>query len=218
MFTGIIEQTGIAASIMRGSQGAKLAVSAAKIFDDVKVGDSIAVNGVCLTATGVRRNFSEFDLSPETLKKSTFGEIKIGDRVNLEKALPVPGRLGGHLMTGHADGVGEIKNLVKIGEGLDLYLSIPSEILRYLVPQGSLAIDGVSLTVADCRDGLLKVAVITLTARATTLGIKNVGERVNIEVDLISKYNEKHLKGEPKASTEEMMVKVGFLPMGWVDN
>lgn len=218
MFTGIIEQVGIAAALVRGSQSERLAISAGKIFEDLKVGDSISVNGVCLTATHVRRNFAEFDLSLETLKKTTLGELRIGDKVNLERALPLSGRLGGHLVMGHIDGVGEIKDKVVSGEGFDLYLSIPSEILCYLVPKGSIAVDGVSLTVADFRDGLLRISIVPHTAKATTLGERNIGDKVNVEVDLLSKYIERHLRGEPKGITEETMVRMGILPMGWTDN
>jgi riboflavin synthase len=218
MFTGIIEQVGIVASLIRGSQSAKLAVAAARIFDDVKTGDSISINGVCLTVTAVRRGLAEFDISAETLRRSNFGELKIGDKVNLEKALPLSGRVGGHLVTGHIDGLGEIKKKVIAGETFDLYLSVPSEMLRYLVPKGSIAIDGVSLTVADFRDGLLYVSVIPHTVKTTTLGLKNVGDKVNVEVDLFSKYIEKHLRGEPKGITDEMMMRIGIMPMGWMDN
>jgi riboflavin synthase len=218
MFTGIIEQIGIVASIIRTQQSAKLVIAGGKYFDDLKIGDSVSVNGACLTATNVRRGFAEFDVSPETLKKSTLQELKISDKVNLEKALPVSGRLGGHLVTGHVDGVGEVKNKAIQGESFDLYVSIPSELLVYLVPKGSVAVDGVSLTVADFRDGLLRVSVIPHTAKTSTLGLRKVGDRVNIEVDLISKYIEKHLRGEPKGVSDEMMMKMGIMPMGWMDN
>lgn len=218
MFTGIVEQVGVIASIIRSAHSAKLAIAANKLFDDVQVGDSVAVNGVCLTATAVRRNFAEFDLSPETLSNSTFGSARIGEKVNLEKALPVAGRLGGHLVTGHIDGLGEIRNKSKTGDGLELYLSVPSGILKYLVFKGSVAIDGVSLTLADFRDGLVLISVIPQTLKSTTLDLKSVGDKVNVEVDLISKYIEKHLRGEPKGVTEEMMMRVGILPMGWTDN
>lgn len=219
MFTGIIEQIGVVASLIRVQSGAKLVVAAGKYFDDAKIGDSIAINGACLTVTQVRRGFAEFDISSESLKKSTLGELKISDKVNLEKALPISGRLGGHLVTGHLDGVAEVKNKVAQGEGFELLLSIPSEILRYLVPKGSIAVDGVSLTVADFRDGLLYLAVIPHSAKSTTLGLLRAGDRVNIEVDLLSKYIEKHLMhGEARGISEEMMLKVGFLPMGWTDN
>jgi riboflavin synthase len=219
MFTGIVEQVGLVAGLVRGSKLAKLTVSAAKIFDEAKVGESISVSGVCLTITGVRRNFAEFDLSLETLRTTTLGELRIGDRVNLERALSLSGRLGGHLVMGHVDGVGEIKNQVLQAESKEFYLSIPSELLRYIVVKGSIAVEGVSLTVSDFRDGLLRVSVIPHTAKSTTLGLKKVGDRVNIEVDILSKYIERHLRGESKPLVgEETLVRMGFLPLGWMDN
>ncbi|MGB9612677.1 MAG: riboflavin synthase [Candidatus Margulisiibacteriota bacterium] len=219
MFTGIIEQIGLVVSLIKNTQVGKIAVSAPKIFDEVKVGESIAVNGVCLTVVNCRRGFAEFDLSSETLRTTNLGEIKIGDKVNLERSLPISGRLGGHLVSGHVDGVGEIKNKVIRGDLLEIYLSLPSDLLRYLVPKGSIAIDGISLTVADFHDGVLRLLVIPHTAKNTTLGMKNVGDRVNIEVDILSKYIERHLRGEPREGvSEETLVRLGFIPLGWTDN
>jgi len=218
MFTGIIEQVGVVASFIRGQQSAKLMIAAAKIFDDLKVGDSVAVNGSCLTVTHERRGFAEFDLSAETLKKTTLGDLRIGDKVNLERALLVSGRLGGHLVTGHIDGLGEIRSKVARAEGVELQLSVPSDLLRYLVTKGSIAVDGVSLTVADSYDGLFSVAIVPQTLKATNLAQRSVGDRVNLEVDILSKYIEKHLRDEPRGITDETMMRVGFLPMGWTDN
>lgn len=218
MFTGIIEQVGTVVSLIRTGSAAKLAIAAPRLFDDVKVGDSLAANGVCLTVTSVRRDFAEFDLSAETLKRSTFASHRIGDKLNLEKALPISGRLGGHLVSGHIDGTGEIRHKVGSGEGLELHLSVPSELIQYLVPKGSIAVDGVSLTVADFRDGLVQIAVVPQTLKTTTLGQKALSDRVNIEVDMLSKYIEKHLHGEPRGISEEMMMRAGFMPLGWSDN
>ncbi|MCU0641664.1 MAG: riboflavin synthase [Candidatus Margulisbacteria bacterium] len=218
MFTGIVEQIGVVASFIRTQNSAKLVVSAGKYFDDLKPGDSVAVNGACLTATQCRRGFAEFDVSNETIKRSALIDLKISDKVNLEKALPIGGRLGGHLVTGHIDGTAEVRNRTKNGEGFDLWLSIPSDLLRYLVAKGSIAVDGASLTVADFRDSLLKVTVIPHTSRHTTLTSKAVGDRVNIEVDLISKYIEKHLMGEPRGVSDEMMMRLGIMPLGGNDN
>jgi riboflavin synthase len=218
MFTGIIEELGIVTSIIRGSKSGKLTISVSRNFAGIKIGESIAVNGVCLTVTGIRRNFIEFDLSAETLIRTTLPNLKIGDNVNLEKALLVAGRLGGHLVTGHVDGIGEIRNKVKRGEDFELQISIPSELLRYLAPKGSITIEGVSLTVADLRNGLMVVSIIPHTARTTTLGNKEVGNRINIEVDILSKYIERHLRKEPAGITEDTLVRVGYLPMGWIDN
>jgi len=219
MFTGIIEEFGVVTSLIRGSDAGRLTVSIGKNLGEIKVGESLAVNGACLTATAVRRHFVEFDISSETLKKSSLFELRIGDRVNLERALPVNGRLGGHMVLGHVDGVGEIRKKVDSGKGFELHVSIPSELLRYLVPKGSISLDGVSLTIADLRSGLLVVSVVPHTAKATTLGERNVGDRLNIEVDVLSKYIEKHLKGEVgKGITEDTLTRVGFFPMGWIDN
>jgi riboflavin synthase len=218
MFTGIVEQTGVVAALIKTSPVARLALSAGRFFDDLKTGDSLAVSGVCLTVSQARKGFAEFELSPESLKRTTLGNLKISDKVNLEKALPLTGRLGGHLVSGHIDGVGEIKNKLSAAGSQELFLSVPSEILRYLVPRGSIAVDGVSLTVVDFRDGLLQVMIIPHTAKTSTMGEAQIGDQVNIEVDMLSKYIERHLKGEPKGVTEEMMLRVGFLPLGWMDN
>jgi len=218
MFTGIVEQVGVVASLIRGQQSAKLMIAAPKIFEDLKVGDSVAVDGCCLTVTHERRGFAEFDLSNESLKRTTLGELRIGSKVNVERALMLSSRLGGHLVTGHIDGVGEIRSKIARAEGVELQLSVPSDLLHYLVVKGSLAVDGISLTVADFRDGLVVLSIVPQTLKATNLGQRNVGDRLNLEVDLLSKYIEKHLQGEPKGVTDETMMRVGFLPMGWSDN
>ena len=219
MFTGIIEELGLVASFIRGSQSAKLAVTASKEFAKIKIGESIAVNGACLTATSVRENKLEFDVSSETLRKTTLGELKVGDKVNLEKALPVSGRLGGHMVNGHVDGIGEIRNKTALENSFELQISIPSELLHYLVPKGSVALDGVSLTIADIRNGLVIIHVIPHTARSTVLADKKIGDKINIEVDILSKYIEKHLEGElNQGITDETLSRTGFFPMGWIDN
>ncbi|OGB87041.1 riboflavin synthase subunit alpha [candidate division WOR-1 bacterium RIFCSPLOWO2_02_FULL_46_20] len=219
MFTGIIEEIGIIASIIRAAQSGRLTLSASKSFAALKTGESIAVNGVCLTVTNVRRNFVEFDLSAETFRKTNFQDLKVGDKVNLEKALLMANRLGGHLVMGHVDGVGEIKKKINLGAGFELHLSVPSELLRYMVPKGSIALDGISLTITDLRDELSVVSVIPHTAKTTTLGEKRIGDRVNLEVDILSKYIEKHLRGEvSKGINDDMLARVGFLPMGWIEN
>lgn len=220
MFTGIVEELGVVASLIRSSQAGKLVVSANQDFAESKIGDSIAVNGVCLTISNLRRNFLEFDVSSETIRRTTLGQIKVGEKVNLERALMLADRLGGHVVNGHIDGVAEIRKIVTAGKGFDLYLALPSDLLRYLVYKGSLAIEGVSLTAAEVQDGLVVVAVIPHTAQATTLGQKRVGDRVNVEVDILSKYIERHLRGDVTARsvTEETMSRAGFFPMGWVEN
>ncbi|MBU1867303.1 MAG: riboflavin synthase, partial [Candidatus Margulisbacteria bacterium] len=170
MFTGIIEQIGSVASLVRQGSAAKLVIYSRKYFEGTKVGESLAVNGVCLTITHIRRDYVEFDLSSETLKKSTIGELRVSDKVNLEKALLVTARLGGHIVTGHIDGVGEVRETVRSGDAIELYLAVPSDLMNYFVAKGSIAINGVSLTVAGFRQGLLRVSIIPLTLKQTTLG------------------------------------------------
>lgn len=219
MFTGMVEEQGTVTSLVQSSQDNRLTVSAKVVVSDLKVGDSIAVNGVCLTVADHRRNFIEFDLSLETLKKSTLRDLKAGEKVNLERALKLSARLGGHLMSGHVDGIGEIKNKVNIGKGFELHISIPSELLRYLAPQGSIALDGVSLTVANLYQGLVVVSIVPHSCYVTTLASRRIGDRVNIEVDLLSKYMERHLvKAAGSGLTEDNLVRMGFFPMGWIDN
>jgi riboflavin synthase len=218
MFTGLIEELGVVASFVRGAQSAKLIVAVSKELTTAKVGESIAVNGVCLTVTAIRRNFIEFDLSLETINKSTLANLRISDKVNLERALPVAGRLGGHLVSGHIDGIGEIREKIALDKGFEFYFSLPSNLLRYLVPKGSIAIDGISLTVADLRNDHLVVYVIPHTSRATNLTNKKIGDKVNIEIDMLSKYIEKHLQRQMGSASEGMMNQAGYLPLGWIDN
>jgi riboflavin synthase len=218
MFTGLIEELGIVTSLVRGASAGKLTVSVSKNLAASKIGDSIAVNGVCLTVTSIRRNFIEFDLSLATLKHSALGDLKVGERVHLERALQLSDRLGGHLVSGHVDGTGEIRQKISRGRDFDLHISIPSEVLRYLVPKGSIAVDGVSLTIIDIHQGLIVVTIVPHTAKVTMLDGKNVGDRVNIEVDMLSKYIERHLKQEMAPPAEDPLSMLGYLPMGWIEN
>ena len=218
MFTGLIEELGIVTSLVRGASAGKLTVSVSKNLAKVKIGESLAVNGVCLTVTNIRRNFLEFDLSIATLKHSSLGDLKVGERVHLEQALQLSSRLGGHLVSGHADGTGEVKQKITRGRDFDLHISIPSELLRYLVTKGSIAVDGVSLTVVDLQQGLVIVTIVPHTSKVTMLDTKNVGDRVNIEVDMLSKYIERHLKQEITPLCDESMPMLGYLPMGWIEN
>jgi riboflavin synthase len=218
MFTGIIEELGIVTSLIRGSQSAKLTLSVSKNLAGVKTGESISVDGVCLTVTNVRRNFLEFDVSHESLKRSTLQLLKVGDKVNLERALPMAGRMGGHIVTGHVDGTGEVRNKTMLDKHVELQISVPSRLLRYMVPKGSIALNGISLTISEIRNSMLIINVIPHSAKSTTLGDIEVGDRLNIEVDILSKYIERHLKREASAITEDTLSRAGFFPMGWIDN
>lgn len=219
MFTGIIEELGTVTSIIRAPQAGRIVVAAGKVAAEAKIGDSVAVNGVCLTVTTVRRQFLEFDLSAESLKRANFSDLRVGEKVNLEQAVKVGERLGGHLVTGHVDAAAEIKRITKVGAGFEFFFSIPGDLFRFMVPKGSVTLDGISLTVADLRDDLLMVAVVPLTIKNTNLRFKAVGDKVNLEVDLLSKYIERHLRSDASLNAPvDPMFQLGYLPMGWIDN
>jgi riboflavin synthase len=184
MFTGIVEELGSIASI----EGQRVRIAASLVTKDAKTGDSIAVDGCCLTVVAQGPGWWEADVTDETLKRTTFGDRAPGDPVNLERAVRVIDRLGGHIMQGHVDGVGEVVEPVP-----DLRVRMPSELLRYVVEKGSVAVDGVSLTVVDVLDDGFTVAVIPHTVAVTNLGGKQAGDRVNLEVDVTVKYVERLL-------------------------
>jgi len=193
MFTGIVEGMGGVAAIDVRPQGARLVVAAGELADGVAIGDSVAVNGVCLTVTDRDGDRLAFDAVPETLARTNLGMLRVGDRVNLERPLRVGDRLGGHFVQGHVDGIAEVEWVRREGEGLRLRCRAPIALMRYVVAKGSVALDGVSLTVAH-RDGDgFEVALIPHTCAVTTLGRKASGDRLNLEVDLLAKYVEQLL-------------------------
>jgi riboflavin synthase len=184
MFTGIVEELG---SVVSQSPG-RVRIAATTVLEGAVTGDSIAVDGCCLTLIEQGDGWWDADVSDETLKRTTIGDRQPGDRVNLERPVRVDGRLGGHIVQGHVDGVGEI-----VDPALDLRVRVPRDLLRYVVEKGSVAVDGVSLTVVDVLDDGFTVALIPHTAAVTTLGLKGPGERVNLEVDVTVKYVERLL-------------------------
>ena len=190
MFTGLVEEVGTIASVTRRGDGARVRLVAGTVRDDLAVGDSVAVDGACLTAVALHDDGLEVDAVAETLRRTTLGDRAPGDRVNLERALRLGDRLGGHLMQGHVDGTGEVAAVRPEGGGRVLRVRVPGELLRYVVEKGSLAIDGVSLTVAARHADGCSVALIPHTLAATTLGEAAAGRRVNLEVDLMAKYVE----------------------------
>lgn len=193
MFTGIIEEMGVIQVFNRGKKSARLSILADTVLEDLAMGDSITVNGICLTVTS--RTDKEFtaDVSPETLSITNLGTLKVGDAVNLERAVRVNGRLGGHFVTGHIDGAGRIQDRRQDNEALFLTIEIPQELLRYCIKKGSIAVDGISLTINEITNKDIQVAVIPHTAKVTTLGLKGIGTTVNLECDLIGKYLERLL-------------------------
>jgi riboflavin synthase len=183
-------------SLAKKGNGARLSLDARILSRDAKLGDSIAINGTCLTVVEIKGNVLAFDLSDETLKSSNLGELKAHDRVNLEPALRLDDRLGGHFVTGHIDGAGRIRSKALEGEVYKVVIETEPWIAEYLVEKGSVAVDGISLTVVDVlRDGF-SLVIIPHTARLTTIGFKGPGDRVNVEVDILGKYVSRFLKKE----------------------
>lgn len=193
MFTGIIETTGAITAVDPRGDLTRLAIRAAGIAAEVKVGDSVAVNGTCLTVTSAKDEVVHFDAIVETLEKTALGDLVVGARVNLERALVAGGRLDGHIVQGHVDGVGRVRSLEREGDDVRFAVDCPEEIRQYLIDKGSVAIDGVSLTVVDVDDAGFDVALIPLTLAHTTLGERAVGDRVNLEADVLGKYVKRYL-------------------------
>ena len=191
MFSGIIEKTGRISRIERNSDGARLAVSVDSFMDGVKLGDSIALNGTCITVVSFNSSSFESDLSNETLKKTTLANLEVGDDCNLEKAMLLNERIGGHLVSGHIDGLGKVESIEKDGESFWFKIKADKQIMKYVVYKGSIAVDGISLTVAECDNSSFSVAIIPHTLECTTLNNKKVDSKVNLEVDMIGKYVEK---------------------------
>jgi riboflavin synthase len=181
MFTGIIEAT---AKILQRGDGS-LTVERPAVFDDLKVGSSISVSGACLTVIGMDDRSLTFDVMPETIRKTTIGDLSVGDLVNLERALPAHGRFEGHVVQGHSEGVGEVVGLEQRGVDVRLTICAPAEILRTVTAKGAIALDGVSLTVAEKGSETFTVALIPMTLSQTTLGRRRMGDRVNIETDIL---------------------------------
>ena len=191
MFTGIIEETGKVEAVAKGSNSAVITIAAVKVLEDTKIGDSIAVNGVCLTVTSISGRKFNADVMAETLRRSSLGSLKHGSKVNLERAMAANGRFGGHIVSGHIDGVGVISSFEKEDNAVWVEIEAPAKILRYIVEKGSIAIDGISLTVAKLTDSSFAVSVIPHTGEETTLLNRNPGDIVNLENDIVGKYVER---------------------------
>ena len=199
MFTGIVEEMGVIRSIRRGAHSAVLSIGAEAVLSDLKTGDSVAVNGVCLTATAVEGRGFTADVMHETLLRSSLGALGPGSPVNLERAMAAGGRFGGHIVSGHIDGTGTITERRRDDNAVWYTVTAAPSLLRYIVEKGSVAIDGISLTVASVEAGRFSVSVIPHTASVTVLGRKGPGDIVNLETDIIGKYVEKLLR--PAAGT-----------------
>lgn len=191
MFTGIIEEIGKVKAIVRHANSIKLTVAVRKILEDIHIGDSICTNGVCLTVTSFDDSSFTADVMPETMNRTNFKYLKINDLVNTERAMPANGRFGGHIVSGHIDGIGVISKMTKDDKAVRIKIETRPEILRFIVEKGSIAIDGISLTVTDVSNFDFGVSIIEHTQDETTLTKKKIGDTVNLENDIIGKYIEK---------------------------
>lgn len=217
MFTGIIEELGKIASSERHASGARIKISANIVTKDSGEGDSIAVNGVCLTALDIKKDSFVADVSDETLQRSTLGKLKAGSKVNLERAATLSTRLGGHIVQGHVDETGKFLNAAQSGDFWTVRIGFPEEIGQYLVYKGSIAVEGISLTIANLADEYFEIAIIPKTWELTNLSALKNGDPVNLEADVIAKYIERIMLygrkdvNHPEAITIEKLGKLGFI-------
>lgn len=200
MFTGIIEEVGTVRSVRKGAHSAVICVSASTVLQGLKLGDSIATNGVCLTVTSFDGSSFSADVMHETLNRTSLGALGVGSPVNLERAMAADGRFGGHIVSGHIDGTGVIQRITPDDNAIWYSISAPEGIMRYIIEKGSVALDGISLTVAKVQQGAFSVSVIPHTQQATNLAAKRVGDTINIENDVIGKYVEKFIAPQANGS------------------
>jgi len=218
MFTGIVEEIGRVERIKHGQHSAVLTIHADTVLEGTKIGDSIAVNGICLTVTAIHGNNFDADVMAETVRRTNFSSLHAGSRVNLERALTPMSRLGGHIVSGHIDGTGTISDMTREDNAVWVTVQTKPDLLKYMIEKGSIAIDGVSLTIAYVDDGCFKVSVIPHTGEETILLKKKPGDTVNLECDLIGKYVEKLLFGKAEETqkssggiTEAFLAENGFM-------
>jgi len=215
MFTGIIEEIGIISNIDRSAVSCKLTISAKKIMDDCKDGDSISVNGTCLTVTKRLDNGFVADVMAETMRRTNLDSLKTGDKVNLERSLRLRDRLGGHIVAGHVDEVGTVIELIQEGIATLMRIQLSVEIMRYIAVKGSVCIDGVSLTITDVKDNSFQVSLIPYTKEITILGLKRIGDKVNIEADMLARYLERLMANNQEnyksKIDENFLIKHGFM-------
>jgi riboflavin synthase len=218
MFTGIIEGIGVIKKLTRAGKGMRLCIEAGFSLEETRIGDSIAVNGACLTVVSMRRAAFEVDVAPETLSKTTLQDARIGDSVNLERALRLSDRIDGHLVSGHIDGIGTIASKHSLANAILIDINVPEALGKYIIKKGSVAVDGISLTVNQCDITSFEVSIIPHTAEITTIGKKKIGDQVNIETDIIGKYVERFTEHDASAKKDKkssidmgMLTRTGFI-------
>jgi len=209
MFTGIIEDIGKIKAIKKNTKSQTMTIETT-ILEDVKIGDSIATNGLCLTVTHMTSNTFDVDVMVESMNRSNFNDLQIGSPVNLEKAMRMGDRFGGHMVSGHIDGVGIIKKHKKEENAIWVTIEVPQSLIKYATMKGSIAIDGISLTIADMTEKEVLVSIIPHTKDQTTLLTKKIGDQVNLEMDMMVKYVEKLLTPKKEAMTEETLKQYGY--------
>ena len=206
MFTGLVKDIGVIKSITSNKEGKVFVVQSQKLAHEISIDDSVATNGVCLTATNIKNDTYECQAVHVTLQKTNLGSLKLGDKVNLELALRASDRLGGHIVQGHVNGIGKILNIKSTGKNINITFSVEEHLKKYIIKEGSIAIDGVSLTVYDVQEGQYKVTLIPHTFDNTIFHTKKNGDKVNIEVDIMAKYLEHFMKFDnTKANYEETL-------------
>ena len=210
MFTGIIEGLGTITAVHPSGQGSRMTITSDFDLDGTRIGDSIAVNGACLTAVTLQGRQFTVDVSPETLQRSVLGKIKIGERINLERALRLSDRLDGHLVSGHVDGMGILKERRTRSNAIIITYTVPPQLARYMIEKGSVAVDGTSLTINRCDQKSFDVSIIPHTAGLTTIGLKKVGDAVNIETDMIGKYVERFVLNPAPGNRSEAQMDGGI--------
>jgi riboflavin synthase len=211
VFTGIVEEIGKVKSIVGGSNSIKLSIECEKIIEGTKLGDSIAVNGICLTVTEISGSSFTADVMPETMRRTNLNKLAVSQKVNLERALRLFDRLGGHIVSGHIDGIGTLINKIEEDNAIWLTIEANESIMKYIIIKGSVALDGTSLTVARIFDSGFEVSLIPLTAGITTLGSKKIGDEINIECDIVGKYIEKMLNHGNSNNGKKSDISMDFL-------
>ncbi len=211
MFTGIVEEMGAITVMNKSLSGAKLTILASTVMSELKIGDSVSVNGICLTVVSRGERDFSVEVSPETLSVTTLGGFAVGMPVNLERAMKLNERIGGHLVAGHVDGVGRIRSRQQDANAIVLTIDAPPEILRYCVPKGSITVDGISLTINVVGEQGFSVAIIPHTAKVTILGLKQVNDSVNLESDLIGKYVERLLQERSQLAKPAISIDTEYL-------
>ncbi len=194
MFTGLVEEKGTVSSIVLDGETCRLGLETSVVNEDVAIGDSICVNGCCLTVVKIDGNLLEFDAGSETLSRTNLGRLVVGDPVNLERSLKPDSRMGGHYVSGHVDSLGQVKSRNDDGEWAEFYFSVPESLTRQMASKGSVTVDGISLTLVDVQSDCFSVAIVPHTLSVTTLGQRQVGDQVNIETDLLAKYVQRQLE------------------------